>query len=136
MSQELTFKVHLSRRKHGRVELREGEAPPPSAWTTHPARIARLVALAHRIEDLVRGGAVRDYAEVATLSGITRARVSQIANLLLLAPDLQEQLLFLQRPAKGREAIGEQHIRPIALEPDWKAQRVMFDRLTPKAGAQ
>ena len=71
MSQELTFKVHLARRKHGRVELLGGEAPAAQVWTTHPARIARLVALAHRIENLVRGGAVRDYAEVATLSGIT-----------------------------------------------------------------
>lgn len=135
MSQEQTFKIHLARRKHGRVELIEGEAPPKPVWTTQPARIARLVALAHRIEDLIRAGRIRDYAEVAAVSGITRARVSQIVNLLLLAPDLQEELLFQLRPAQGREVIGESLIRDIALEPDWAVQRRMLAKLMVRAGS-
>jgi hypothetical protein len=129
MTNEMTFAIHLKRRKHGRVELVEGEAPPEPVWTAQPARIARLVALAHRIESLVRAGQIEDYAEVAEVSGITRARVSQITNLLLLAPDLQEQLLFQLRPARGRELVGESDVRPIALEPDWGEQRRMFAKV-------
>ncbi|HVU63917.1 MAG TPA: hypothetical protein VHC70_08065, partial [Phycisphaerales bacterium] len=79
-----TFKVHLVRCGHGRMELRDGAPPLPPPVISIPARVARLVALAHHIENLVRAGKVRDYAAIAMLGGITRARVSQITNLLLL----------------------------------------------------
>ena len=92
---------------------RRGSAPehdPMSATETTKAsspripRIARLVALARHIDDLVRSGALGSYAAAARLSHVSRARMSQILALLHLAPDLQEQLLFLQRPARGRAA--------------------------------
>lgn len=121
----MSFKIHLKRQSHGRVELCEGEAPV-KAVIEAPLRIARLVALAHRIDGLVRAGELRDYAEVALVAGLTRARISQIIGLLNLSPDIQEQLLFMNRPATGREPIGEQHVRLIALEPDWKKQKRMF----------
>lgn len=124
----MSFKIHLKRQSHGRVELCEGEAPVKPEVET-PLRIARLVALAHRIDGLVRAGELRDYAEVALVARLTRARISQIINLLNLAPEIQEQLLFMKRPATGREPIGEQHVRAIALEPDWRKQRRMFERL-------
>jgi len=38
-------------------------------------------------------GEMRDYADVARLGYVTRARLTQIMNLLLLAPDIQEALL-------------------------------------------
>src|SRR6516165_10691929 len=66
-------------------------------------RIAQLMALARHIDDLVRSGTVCSYATAARLGHISRARMSQILALLNLAPDLQEQLLFLQR-ARGRTA--------------------------------
>jgi hypothetical protein len=50
---------------------------------------------------LVRSGAVRDYAELARLGQVSRARTTQIMSLLHLAPDLQEQILFLPRIQKG-----------------------------------
>lgn len=124
----MSFKIHLKRQSRGRVELCEGVAPVKPVVVT-PLRIARLVALAHRIDGLVRAGELRDYAEVALIAGLTRARISQITNLLNLSPDIQEQLLFMNRPATGREPIGEQHVRPIALEPDWKQQKRMFASL-------
>ncbi len=45
--------------------------------------------------ELIREGVVTDYAELARLGHVTRARVTQIMNLLHLAPDIQETLLFL-----------------------------------------
>jgi hypothetical protein len=58
--------------------------------------------LAIRFDALVRTGAVKSYAELATLGHVTTARVSQITRLLHLAPDIQEELLFYQHPALGR----------------------------------
>jgi hypothetical protein len=51
-------------------------------------RISRYMALAIYYEDLIRQGHVHDYSEIATLGHVTRARVTQIMNLRLLAPDL------------------------------------------------
>ena len=64
---------------------------------------ARLMALAIRFEHLVRTGRVASYAVLARLGQVTRARISQIANLLHLAPDIQEELLFWQKPPRGRD---------------------------------
>jgi hypothetical protein len=88
-------------------------------------RIARLMALAIRLEGLIRGGTIRDYAELARLGGVTRARMTQIMNLLELAPDIQEQVLFLP-PTKG---VNERNLRPISKLDDWDEQRRMFQRI-------
>lgn len=60
-------------------------------------RITRLVALAIKFQEMVDRGEVRDYADLARLGYVTRARLTQIMNLVLLAPDIQEQILFLDR---------------------------------------
>jgi len=52
------------------------------------------MALAIRFDDLIRRGEVRDYADLARLGHVSRARITQIMNLLNLAPDIQERLLF------------------------------------------
>ncbi len=58
--------VHFHRCGRGRKELEAGAAPPPPTPGRVP-RAARLLALAHRLERLVRTGVVRDYAELARL---------------------------------------------------------------------
>lgn len=93
-----------------------------SGSASRPARIAKLVALAHRFAQLVRAGAVKDYAELANMGHVTRARVTQIMNLLNLAPDIQEYLLWL--PAGC--GISERDLRPIAAEVRWDLQRALF----------
>jgi hypothetical protein len=49
--------------------------------------------------------------------------VTQIMNLLNLAPDIQEAILFLTRVEVGHAAISEWQVRPIAGEVDWARQR-------------
>ena len=95
---------------------------------TGPAipRIARLLAVAIRMEELVRTRAVRDYAEAARLGRVTRARMAQIMKLLDLAPDLQEQILFL--PPQSR--LHERALRPIVNCMNWDEQRRLFCKLT------
>ena len=94
---------------------------------SRPARIGCLVALAHRFEGLLRSGAVKDYAELARLGHVTRARVTQIMNLLNLAPEIQEYLLFL--PAAPGRRVTERDLRRIAAEVRWDRQRAMFGSL-------
>ncbi|MBM4368637.1 MAG: hypothetical protein FJ102_20660 [Deltaproteobacteria bacterium] len=130
----VTFQVHLGAGPRTQKEIRLGAAPP--AVAPPPGRIprvARLMALAIRFERLVRSGEVRDYAEIARLGHVTRARMSQITNLLNLAPDIQEAILFLPRVAKGDVGITERHLRPIVACPDWREQRRMWKSLTAEA---
>jgi hypothetical protein len=91
--------------------------------------VARLLALAHRLDQLLRAGVVRDYAELARLGRVTRARVSQVMALLLLAPDLQEQVLFLPRTERGRDPVILHDLLPIAATADWRRQRRLWECL-------
>ncbi len=93
-------------------------------------RISKLMALAIRFDGLVRRGEVRDYADLARLGYVTRARITQIMNLLNLAPDIQEAILFLPRTVKGRDRLREKEVRPIAAVPHWSRQRKMWAKLT------
>jgi len=88
-------------------------------------RIARLMALAIRLEGLVRDESFQNYAELAQLGRVTRARMSQITKLLQLAPDLQEQLLFLP-PLKG---LNERNLRAVVQQLDWSKQRTIFEKM-------
>ena len=92
-------------------------------------RISKVMALAIRFDGLVRRGEVCDYADLARLGYVTRARITQIMNLLNLAPDIQEVLLFLPRTVKGRDPIREKDVRPIAAVPHWHRQRKMWEKL-------
>jgi hypothetical protein len=87
-------------------------------------RIARLLALAMRFDRLLRAEEFRDYAELARLGRVTRARMTQIMKLLDLAPDIQEQILFLPI-VKGH---NERNLRPIVNRVDWQEQRRMFQK--------
>jgi hypothetical protein len=86
-------------------------------------RLARLLALALRFEELLASGQARDYAELARLGHVSRARITQIMNLRLLSPEIQEQILFLAPTEHGRDPIHLTLLQPIALEPDWHKQR-------------
>ena len=65
----------------------------------------------------------------ARLGQVTRARMTQIMNLLQLAPDIQEELLFLPRIERGDALVHERQLRPIAAVPDWQKQRKMWKGL-------
>src|SRR5438132_12525456 len=93
-------------------------------------RISRLMALAIRMEGLVRTGRVKDYAELARLGGVSRARVTQVLNLRNLAPAIQERLLFLE----GAGAIHERALRGVAQSVNWEEQQRWFEELVGAAG--
>jgi hypothetical protein len=86
------------------------------------------MALAIRFQQLLRQGVVADYAALAHLGHVSRARVTQIMNLLCLAPDLQEALLFLPRIERGRDPIILRDLQRIAAVLDWRAQRRLWEQ--------
>ena len=121
------FEVHFDRGSKGRREVRQGPqrlVPDPPCGSI--PRVSRLMALAIRFEELVRRGEVADYAELARLGHVTRARMTQIMDLLNLAPDIQEELLYLPRTTSGHDPIAERDLRPIAAEADWGKQRTIW----------
>jgi hypothetical protein len=120
-------KFHVARRQHGRKQLRDGAASEVPAGRI--PRIARLMALAIRCDQLIHDGVIANQSELAEFGQITTARMTQIMSLLNLAPDIQEQILFLPRTEQGQDAIKEADIRPITSALDWRKQRRMWTTL-------
>ena len=100
---------------------------PASEPQERPHRIARILALAHRLDELVRSGAVRDHGELARLGHVSPARICQFMTLLHLAPAIQEYLLFLT--TAETIPVTEHALRKIAREPRWDRQRAIFESL-------
>ncbi|MFL5244144.1 MAG: hypothetical protein ACJ8FY_18725 [Gemmataceae bacterium] len=107
------------------VRLQEEAAAPAG----RAPRLARLMALAIRFHGLLRKGTVADQAELARLGHVSRARISQILNLLHLAPDIQEQLLFLAPHRQGRERLHLVDVQPLCRCWDWCRQRWLWQAL-------
>ena len=134
MSSSLVIQGILPLRRHRLVQTHGAE---PGRNLSTPARIpqiARLMALARHVEELVRSGTVESYAVAARLGRVSRARLSQILGLLHLAPDLQEQLLFLEHPARGRPVPVLRQVLTVAAALDWDEQRRRWRRLQRAAG--
>ena len=68
----------------------------------------------------------RDYEYLAEVG---RARLTQIMNLLLLAPDIQEEIHFLPLTNDGQDPISDRDKRPIVAEPNWEKPREMWKQL-------
>lgn len=123
--------IHFQRRGRGARRVMEtGSDPDADAPVGRLPRITRLMALAIRFDGLIQNGEVTDYAELARLGHVSRARVTQIMNLLMLAPDIQEEILHLPRVSGGRDPIHLRQLQPIALVPDWRKQRKMWANLS------
>ena len=133
---KVRYKVHVARRGR-RDRLVEGAPPPEPEAAPEPQgtvpRIARLLALAHHIQELIDTGQVRDLAEVARRGHVTRARMTQIMNLLLIAPDIQENILFLPVTEQGREKATERGVRAVIGEPSFIKQRGIWRRIKEEA---
>ena len=121
------------------LKLRRGAqakpVAPDAACQERIPRLARLMALAIKFDILIQQDVVRDYADLARLGHVSRARMTQIMNLLHLAPDIQEQLLQLTSCEPGLPCITERHIRQLALKIDWSEQRKLWHTM-PVAGSR
>jgi hypothetical protein len=127
----LTSPVHFRRGNKGRLELAAGpkpisDAPAPDGRVP---KVARLMALAIKLQGMLDRGEVAGMADLARAGHVTRARVTQVMNLLMLAPDIQEAVLHLPAVTEGRDPLKEWQLRPVAAEPVWAEQRRMWRRL-------
>jgi hypothetical protein len=132
---ECTFHFH----HHGQgaaKDLRPGATPArPVLATGRLPRVTRLMALAHRFDQLLRSGQVSGHDELARLGRVSRPRVSQILQLVLLAPDIQEEVLFLPSFRQGRAPLLLADLLPIARTCDWARQRRMWHVLYRRTAA-
>ena len=85
-----------------------------------------MLALAYRVERLVEAGELTGYAEAARALGLTRARLTQVMNLALLAPEIQEQVLVETVSA------SERRLRAVVAEPCWTAQTAIARGVEPE----
>src|SRR5262249_39068305 len=120
----MTKGITVKRQFHVRCGRSSRRLVSPGAKPTMPigdvSRIARLMALAIRFEQLVRDGVVSDQAEISRLTHVSRARITQVLNLVCLAPDIQQQIL--ERVSNC--GTTERKLRAIAAVHCWKTQRV------------
>ena len=128
---ELRYRLELRRsprrgKPSGKNGLPIGAALP---------RISRLMALAIKLDTVLQQCPELDGWELAQRGRVSRSRITQILNLLHLAPDIQERLLWLPAVGKGREVITEKSLRRLAGEYHWERQRARFDPLLSRRAA-
>jgi hypothetical protein len=97
-------------------------------------RLSRLMALAIKFDGLIGQGVMHDYADLARLGHVSRARITQIMNLLNLALDIQEEILRFEGANKQTEALPERNARALNSIVDWQAQRELWRNLNEKSG--
>lgn len=116
-----TGQLFRVRDRHGWGFSQEAPSPPPVP-VRRPARVAQMLALAHRLQATIDRGDYRDRADLARQLGFTRARISQLLDLLMLAPDLQEHILDLEA-VDGVEPLSERALRTVVKIEGWADQR-------------
>lgn len=129
--------------KHGcedeitlRRTSRQGAGRPKKAAEPEPPRIprvARLMALAIKFRDMVHRGEVPNYAEIARLGFVTRARLTQIMNLLNLAPELADNVLLGSNQV-GAVPFSESQVRRITSLVLWQDQLDAWERFRDNPG--
>ena len=116
----------INRVRRGAVEFVEGQ--PPNPRRSRPLRVARTLALAHVFRELIDAGVVRDQAELAAVTGFTRARITQMMDLTLLAPEIQEEILMAEQ-SWGVTTIAERRLREVVSCVEWNAQRTRWSHI-------
>jgi len=115
-------------RRSRSVELTPTPPPDKPEPVRRPAKVARQLALAHHLQAAIERGLVADQAALARKLGLTRARVTQLFDLLMLAADLQEHVLALEA-VDGAEPMAERTLREVAHAGTWAEQRASWEKL-------
>ena len=131
----VTKQIHFAIKNRRKIAM-PGPAPKPSAPAGRTPRVSKLMALAIRFDQLLRDGKVADQSELARLAHVTQPRMTQIMNLLHLAPDIQEEILHLPPVETGNDPITERDLRPIARLRDWRRQRKVWAQVKDELPAQ
>ena len=121
---EIKFQLHQGPRIN--TDALDARSAAPSGRLP---RVTQILALAIKFEDMIRTGEAQGYADIARLSGLSRERVSQIARLNYLAPEIQVELLYVPPTSTGKYPLSEVVVRKIANILSWEGQRLAWTRL-------
>ena len=116
----LEFKVDLKRVRHCErlTKAQEVQKEP---------HLRRSLILAYDIQTLLRSGKAASLTQVGKWLNMTHSRISQLMTLLLLAPDIQEEIVF-DKTGKVN-GLTERHIRLIPVEADWQKQQELWQQV-------
>jgi len=123
------YAVSFSKVQHGRRQIASSNRPSRPQPIGRVPRVARMLALAHHFDRFIAQGVIKDYAEIARLTQLSRARVTQIMTLKFLAPVIQEEIAWLPN-SKGKDEVLEKELRKIAMMADWQAQQQCWRQLS------
>ncbi len=121
---EIQFRLHATRR----LSASEPSGSPGASPGRLP-RVTQVLALAIQFQDMIDRGDAHDYADLARLGCITRERMSQIMELVWLAPDIQREILEFPSTATSRFPVSEVAVRRIAGKLRWAEQRDLWASL-------
>ena len=102
-------------------EFKKKSKEPRALADTGPPPIVWQLAFAHRVDKEISVGKFPNRAAAARHYGITRARLTQIMNLLWLAPGIQEEILGIGIYIGGR--LSERGIRKATDPTLWGEQQ-------------
>ena len=134
----VTYKFEVTRGSKGSKRIApattaQQEATPPAPLRpvldqSSIPKLTRLLVLGHHLDRLVRDGVVRDYTQLARLTGLSKARVTQILNLTMLPPDIQLEVLLLDSADARKHRVFEKTAaRLAAAHCDWNDQRAAWN---------
>lgn len=93
-----------------------------------PARVAQMLALAHDLRKKLDCRECKDQTALGRDLGMTPTKVTWLLDLLLLAPDIQEEILFLEA-TRRRGPVTERALREVVRHPNWADQRRVWSEL-------
>ena len=124
----ITATLHRVQRGHGKNFV--AEPRPAKVSTVRPARVAVMLALAHKIAAAIGTRGLHDQADAARRLGVTRPRITQLLYLQQLAPDIQEHVLWLEA-VDGIEPLTERNLRVVMRATAWAQQRLLLATVRP-----
>lgn len=97
----------------------------------HPPRVQTLLKTAKKLQNILdtQQGVCR--RKLADELDVSKARITQILNLLNFAPEIQDYILSMP-PVDGRAPISERALRPLTLITNHKKQIKAFKKLINK----
>ena len=131
LTKEQNGSCAAARSSRERKMIAPRQAAPAAARepTEQVPRITRLLALALKFEGLIGSGAVNNYAALAQVGQVSRSRVTQMTGLLNLAPDIQEEILFMRPEEAEQFRISEPSLRKLTATLLWGQQREQWRSL-------
>jgi len=90
--------------------------------------LRQKLILAYQVHDLLNQGKAKSMLQIGQWIGTCHSRMSQLMNLLNLAPAIQQEILFSNDPKIHQ--VTEFHIRDLAMEIDWTRQVKQWKQLT------